>query len=647
MHKYLILTILWLLAFPYTVFATEQSYLASPLNFSANTEQHPDQSGADPLPVDEAYRFSAVVEATDRLRLNWIIASGTYLYKDSIHLTLENAKGVELDPVMLPPGIMKQNAVRPDGNIGTIEIYHDKIDFLVSLRRSNTAATQITLVTKYQGCAQQGFCYPPVTKIIHLDLPAIVTTPTATITPTKIPILAPFMQTPTPLPNMTSLPLPPMAEQDRLAAKLHQGSIWGIVITFFGLGLLLAFTPCIFPMIPILSGIIVGQGQNITPWRGFVLSLVYVLAMASTYTAAGIMAGLFGQNLQAIFQNPWILASFALLFIILALAMFGLYELQLPTGLQTRISILSNRQRGGNLLGVAIMGMLSALIVGPCVAPPLAGALIYIGQTGDAWLGGIALFALGMGMGMPLLAIGLSAGRLLPRAGAWMDTVKAMFGVLMIGVAIVLLDRILPAFMIMLLWGTLLICTAVYMGALRHQPHGTPHGWTTLWQGLGLVMLIYGILMLVGAGSGGHDTLQPLQGLLLDTTTKTRAQTIAFQPIKTRAELDLALTKAVAEGRPVFLHFYADWCTSCKELERDTFTDADVQRTLANFVRLRVDVTANDADDQTLLQGQFGLPGPPALIFYDSKGQEQRHLRMVGFITAEQFIAQAEQVAKK
>jgi thiol:disulfide interchange protein DsbD len=362
-----------------------------------------------------------------------------------------------------------------------------------------------------------------------------------------------------------------------------------------------------------------------------------VLAMALTYTVAGVLAGLFGANIQAAFQNPWILSIFAGIFVALALSMFGFYDLQLPSSVQTRISEISNRQQGGSLIGVAIMGLLSALIVGPCVAPPLAGALIFIGQTGDAVLGGAALFALSMGMGAPLIAIGTSAGKFLPRAGAWMDAVKAVFGVLLLGVAIMLLERIIPAAVALLLWGLLLICSGVYMGATESLP-AQAGGWRRLWKGLGLALLVYGALMLVGVAAGGKDTIQPLRGLI-PAGGAGQAAHATFKRIKTAADLDRELSAARTAGKPVLLDFYADWCVSCKEMERYTFSDPDVIAELQRFVLLQADVTANDAEDQGLMQGRFNIPGPPAIMIFDPAGSELRGFRIVGFQPAGAFAA--------
>jgi thiol:disulfide interchange protein DsbD len=542
-----------------------------------------------------------------------------------VELSLEDASETALGPYQLPAGDIKKDSILPDGNIGDVEVFHNRIDLSVPLIRGSVAPAEVTLVAKYQGCAERGICYPPQTKRVRLSLPeasAAATLPPAEVT----------SSTPTP---STALQ-PVVSEQDQIAEVLKGGKLWVIIAAFFGFGLLLAFTPCVFPMIPILSGIIAGQGPAITTRKAFTLSMVYVLAMALTYTVAGVLAGLFGANLQAAFQNPWILSFFALVFLALALSMFGFYDLQLPSSLQSRLATLSNKQEGGTLIGVAVMGLLSALIVGPCVAPPLFGALIYISQTGDAVLGGVALFALSLGMGAPLIAIGTSAGKLLPRAGAWMDAVKGVFGVLLLGVAILLLERILPPAVAMLLWGLLLICSAVYMGALTHLPPGTS-GWTKLWKGLGIFLLIYGALMVLGAAAGGKDTIQPLRGVAVGGAGGSSAEHVQFKRIKTIDDLDRELAAAKASGKPVMLDFYADWCVSCKEMERYTFSDPAVMSEMGRFVLLQADVTANDAADQELMQGRFGIPGPPAMLFFGPTGEELAGFRLVGFKPAAEF----------
>jgi thiol:disulfide interchange protein DsbD len=438
-----------------------------------------------------------------------------------------------------------------------------------------------------------------------------------------------------------------VSEQDQLANMIKSGNFMLTLLIFFGSGLLLAFTPCVFPMIPILSSIIAGQGDSITTRKAFTMSLVYVLAMALTYTVAGVVAGLFGSNLQAAFQNPWILSTFAVVFVALSFSMFGFYELQMPNAIQSKLTEISNRQQGGTLTGVAIMGFLSALIVGPCVAAPLMGALIYIGQTGDAVLGGSALFALSMGMGAPLLVIGTAAGKLLPKAGGWMDAVKAVFGVLLLAVAIWMLERIIPAQVSMLLWAALLIVSAIYMGALDSLPQGIS-GWRRLWKGIGLIGLIYGALLLVGVASGGGDALQPLKGIGFggvggSAQTSVAQQKLPFKNIKGLDGLNRELQAAKAEGKVVMLDFSADWCISCKEMEKYTFSDPGVQQALHDVVLLKADVTPNDELDQALLKN-FGLIGPPSILFFDRNGEEKRNYRLVGFLKPDKFKAHVERV---
>ena len=570
------------------------------------------------LEADKAFRPSAIAEDGNTLLVRWDIAPGYYLYKDKFSFGLSEADGISLGQVRLPEGKVKE-----DETFGRVEVFYDQVETRIPLLRDQLQASRIMLDLGYQGCADIGVCYPPQRTSLPIDLPAgsagssvasAVTTPPA-----------------------TPLTQPPVSEQDRLASALAGGNTAWTILLFFVAGLLLAFTPCVFPMIPILSSIIVGQGEGITTRRAFVLSLTYVLAMAATYTVAGVIAGLFGANLQATFQNPWILGSFAAVFVALSFAMFGFYELQLPSALQSRISQMSNSQKSGTLTGVAIMGLLSALIVGPCVGPPLMGALIYIGQTGDPWLGGTALFALSMGMGAPLIAIGTAGGKFLPRAGGWMDSVKAVFGVLMLAVAIWMLERILPASLIMAMWAMLLIVSAVYMGGLDAIRDGAS-GWQKLWKGLGLVLLIYGAMLLFGAAAGNTDPLQPVRGIGAGSGGAVASQQqLDFKYIGSVSELEKELAQASANGQPAMLNYTADWCVTCKELERYTYSDPQVIAALSNTVLLKVDVTANNKDDQELLR-RYRLIGPPALIFYNAQGEEQAPYRLVGFISAGDFI---------
>ena len=587
----------------------------------------------DILSAEEAFRFNAEVSGPDSLALQWEVAPETYLYQEKIELTLEDADGVQLGVYELPEAEVKADTVRPDGSIGDVAIYHGTVDLRVPLLRGTAEPTTVTLVAKFQGCAERGICYPPVTERVSLELPAA---------PRTVALTEPAA---TPMATASGAPDGGrVSEQDQIAARLANAGVFGAVAIFFGLGLLLAFTPCVFPMIPILSGIIAGQGDSITTRKAFMLSLAYVLAMALTYAVVGVIAGLFGANLQATFQNPWVLTVFAAVFVALALSMFGFYDLQLPSSVQTKLTEISNKQEGGTLAGAAIMGALSALIVGPCVAPPLMGALIFIGQTGDAVLGFFALLGLGLGMGAPLLAIGTSAGKLLPRAGAWMDAVKAVFGVLLLAVAILLVERVLPAAVAMLLWGLLLISSGIYLGALTSLD-ADASGWRKLWKSLGIAVLVYGILMLVGVAAGGKDTIQPLRGLAPAGGGAGSAAHAEFKRIKTVADLDREVAAAAAAGKPVMLDFYADWCVSCKEMERYTFPDPRVIAAMERFVLLQADVTANDAEDKALMQERFGLPGPPAMLFFDTDGNELRGYRLVGFVPADEFAAHLREVA--
>jgi thiol:disulfide interchange protein DsbD len=417
------------------------------------------------------------------------------------------------------------------------------------------------------------------------------------------------------------------------------GSLWLVFGAFFLAGLGLAFTPCVFPMIPILSGIIAGAGDNISTRRALLLSFIYILANAVIFTIAGVIAGLAGKNLQVAFQTPWVLWCFAGMFVLMALSMFGFYELQLPSSWQSKIANVSNKQSGGSLLGVAIMGALSALIIGPCVTPPLAVAVLYIAQKHDALLGGFALFALALGMGAPLVVFGASAGKLLPRAGAWMDAVKAVFGVSFLGLAIWMLSRILDTGWIMLMAGVLAIASAVYLGALERLPDGAS-GWRKLWKTLGVLLLIVGAAELIGAAAGSDDLLQPLRGVGTGATSATASAAkpaLSFRKIKSVADVERELAAAKSAGKPAMLDFYAEWCVSCKEMEKFTFSRPEVQAALADFVLLQADVTANDDTDQALMK-RYGIVAPPDTLFFGADGGEKHALQLTGPEDADKFL---------
>ena len=564
------------------------------------------------LDVDAAFSFSAAPNGQGEIEAQWQVADGYYLYRDKIQARIIEGQAT-LGELQTPAGKMKDDPI-----FGSVEVYYGQAEALLPLF---DVAGQVTVEFEYQGCADVGVCYPPERKQISIDASSFGTASG----------------------SAAQVDRSQMSESDRITDTLMNANLWVVVLTFLVFGLLLSLTPCVFPMIPILSSIIVGHSAKseapLSAKRGFILSLVFVLAMAFAYTIAGVLAGLFGANLQASLQNPWVLGSFAIVFILLALSMFGFYEIQLPASLQTKLTSISNKQQGGSLTGVAIMGFLSALIVGPCVAPPLAGALIYIGQTGDALLGGLALFAMSIGMGAPLLVLGASAGKILPRAGAWMNTVKAVFGVLLLAVALWLADRILPGWLIILGWAALFIASAIYMGAL--DPIGEKSNWHKLWKAMGLGLLVYGIVLIIGVAGGSRDLLQPLKVFQGGGSVAQQEAKLNFEYIDTLDELHARIGK----GQPVMLDFYADWCVSCHEMERFTFSDSGVQASLAGVTLLKADVTANNADHRALMR-ELGIVGPPAILFYNPQGQEQRGQRVVGFQNAETFKATVEAALK-
>lgn len=550
------------------------------------------------LPPDQAFVLSVDACSEKRLIANFNITPGYYLYRDKIHFSPADASN-KIASVNLPKGESKN-----DPNFGLIEVYHQSFQAEIVLTETNPAQS-LTLQASYQGCSDKGLCYPPIEKTLTVAL------------------------------GQYACNAPAAAQENentQVAQVLQQGSFWLVVSFFFGAGLLLAFTPCVFPMVPILSGIIVGHGKQITRAHAFFLSLSYVMGMAITYAVAGVAAGFSGELISNALQTPWVLGSFAALFVLLSLSMFGFYELQLPSALQSRLTDTSNRLSGGRISGVIAMGALSAIIMSPCVAAPMAGALLYISKTHDALLGGTALFFLALGMGAPLLLIGTSAGVLLPKAGAWMESVKRIFGVVMLALAIWIVSPILPIAAQMILWAALLILSAIFLHALDALP---PHssGWRTLWKGIGILALLAGVAYLIGALSGARDILHPL-GSLGNVKTEPAA-TLRFERIKSGAELDARI--AQARGKVVMLDFYADWCVSCKEMERLTFSDPAVQNKLKDVLLLQADVTANNENDKMLLQ-RFQLFGPPAILFFDKQGNELADNRVTGYQNAPQFL---------
>lgn len=554
------------------------------------------------LHPDEAFKTRAS-RRDGGVALEWQIAPGYYLYREQFAVS---ADGEPL-PAEFPSGTMIE-----DEFFGNVEVLYHAAGTWVE-----TPAGAATLLARYQGCAVDGICYPPTTWTVNLASLEPGAPGGAATTAPATPAAA------------------PASESDRLAALISSGALPAVLAVFFGFGLLLAFTPCVLPMVPILSGLIVGQGPNVTTRRAFTLSAIFVLAMALTYTLAGVVVALLGHNLQATFQHPAVLIGFAAVFVALALAMFGFYELQLPAALQTKMTALSNRQRSGTWIGAGTMGVFSALIVGPCVAAPLAAALIVIGATGDPLRGGAALFALSLGMGAPLLAFGASAGKLLPRAGPWMATIKNLFGILLLGVAIWMLERIVPPGAALAMWAGLFFLAAVFLGALEPLSVEAGPG-RRMTKGLGLMGLLYGAVLLVGAAAGGSSLWQPLAGFGATGGGGASQPTAEFRMVKSVADLEQELRRADAAGRTAMLDFYADWCVDCKRMERYTFPAAAVQAALAGKVLLKADVTANDATDRELMN-RFGIYGPPAILFFGPGGEELRAHRLFGYMPAPRF----------
>ncbi len=572
-------------------------------------------SDSEILPADEAFVLDRRVDGANEITLSWRIAPGYYLYSDKFEFSTGSA--IQLGAARLPAG-----EPHTDEHFGDVSIFYNYVEATIPFSRASPDAIDVIIDARYQGCKVDSICYPVIEQSAMLDLPPSGAFAAA----------------------LDDAPLL-VSEQDRLASVILNDSWWKVLGLFYAAGLLLAFTPCVLPMVPILSGIIAGQGDDVTAARGFALSLTYVLGMAFTYTIGGALAALAGEQVQAVFQEPWILTLFAGLFVALALSMFGMYELQMPSAIQTRMANISNNQKAGSYVGAAVMGVLSALIVTTCVAPPLVATLAVIGQSGDVPRGAGALFALSMGMGSPLLVVGASGGKFLPKAGPWMNTVKAAFGVMMLGLAIWMMQRVLPGSITLLLWALLVFLTGVFLGALEPLPETAPAG-RRLGKGLGVMACIYGAVMLIGVTLGGDDPLEPIPRGSFLTGSAAGASTghLAFEPIESVAALEVALAEAQAAGAPVMFDFSADWCVACKEMEKYTFADANVIAALEPFLLLQADVTENDEDDKALLQ-YFGSFGPPTIAFFDASGREQPGFELIGFVPPEDFAPHVRRLA--
>ncbi|MEN9503306.1 MAG: protein-disulfide reductase DsbD [Pseudomonadota bacterium] len=573
-----------------------------------------DDKSKNALPVDKAFSLTVTALNQNTLNAHWVVEPGHHLYRPKISFRIKDPAGATLGSPIFPAGKQVD-----DEFYGKINVFDS--DFDVKVPITSTGLNKLTVETDYQGCAENsGVCYPPVTKTTELSLAGL-------------PEGQPADSNNAQAGDQNAV----VNEGDAIFTQMRDNSYFSTLMLFFLAGLGMAFTPCVFPMIPILSGIIAGYG-NLSPRKAFILSLAYVLPMALTYAIVGIIAGLSGANLQVVFQTPWVIGSFAGIFILLSLSMFGFYDLQMPTSIQSRLSEISNRQQGGSFIGAGIMGVLSALIVGPCVTAPLLGALIYITQTRDAVLGGLSLFSLGLGMGLPLMMIGTSAGRLLPRAGAWMDTTKAIFGIMMLGLAIWMLDRIVPQEVTMALTGILMVVSGIYMGALD-KIHEEAGGWGRFWKSIGLILLFYGAMILFGVAAGSQSLFQPLKGIfggnaaIAQDTTQSK---LIFQQVKGLNAVEAALAQAKEEQRPVMLDFYATWCVSCKELDKFTFKDPTVVAGLKNAVLIQADLSDNTDQDSALTK-RFGVFGPPQVLFFAPDGKELHDIRLSGYEKADKF----------
>jgi thioredoxin:protein disulfide reductase len=567
-------------------------------------QSHQNANNEDFLPPEKAFRLTATALGNDRIQLDWVIAPGYYLYRDRIKIADDSG---QIGSPQFPEGQTKQ-----DEYFGKQIVYHQELKATIPLLKPTNSAVSLPLHVTYQGCAEAGLCYPPITQALNIAFPATSGNAAGGG--------ASGGGASSAAPGATQ---GYVSEQDRLAALLRTGSLFTVLLEFFVGGLLLAFTPCVLPMVPILSGLIVGHGEPVKTSRAFLLSLTYVLGMSLTYTITGVAFAAAGKQVQAVFQQPWIIALFAALFVAMALSMFGLFTLQMPSFIQTRVADVSNRQHAGNFGGVAIMGALSALIVTTCVGPVLVAALIVIGQTGDMVRGGAALFAMSLGMGAPLLVVGSSAGRWLPRAGVWMDGVKRLFGVLMLAMAAWMIARIVSDRAALVLWAVPAIAAAIVLWNFRAA--------MLLMRAAAVLAAVYGVLLLLGAARGADDPLHPL-------LRSASADALPFHSISTVADLRREVQAAAAAHQAVMLDIDADWCTSCKEMQRYTFTDPEVKNALQPVRLLRANVTANNADDQALLH-EFQIYGPPTIAFYDTGGHEQQRYRVVGFMPAARFAA--------
>ena len=554
----------------------------------------------DFLEPKDAFKTS-FIQNEDSLNFKLALGKDIYLYDDKLTVFITKPEKIDIkNEINIPEPVPYDEFI----------VHLNDLDLTIpfSVLKAKLESSKYEVTVSFQGCSKAGLCYAPMSEKYLVEIGAGDTKNDLIKEEVKVEDIS----------NLN--------ETDTIANSLKDGNILIVLATFFGFGLLLSLTPCVFPMIPILSSIIVGasQKEKMTASKGFILSLVYVLSMSAAYTIAGVIAGVFGANLQVALQNPYVLVVFALIFVALAFSMFGYFEIRLPQAIQTKLNKTTDGKEKQGIAGIAIMGFLSALIVGPCVAPPLAGALVYIGQTGDAVLGGMALFVMSLGMGVPLLLIGLGAGRFMPKPGGWMEGITRIFGIIMIAVAIWLLDRVLDASVIMYLWALLFLGSAIYLRIYTH----------IISQLITVVVFILGVVLFVGAISGSTNPLKPLEKFTSSTLVQDVGEKVVFKKIKNIEELKQAIAQS---DKPVMLDFWASWCVACKEFEEITFKDKQVINKLQNFTLLKADVTANNADDKAL-QKMFSIVGPPGIIFWDKDKNEVKSSKIVGYKNPKEFL---------